>query len=92
MPDNEKQAAFCPNCQQPAIKQGDQIICEKCDATFKITKTGAAKVEQLGRIEKIENDIAEIKSQLPGQEPEPGPSDDEPAATSDESDEKDEDR
>lgn len=73
MPEDKKQATLCPNCQQPAIKQGNQIICEKCDATFEIRKTGAAKVKELGRIEKIEKDIAEIKTQLPAQEPEPEP-------------------
>jgi len=66
----EKKTVLCPSCQQPAIREGNDIICENCDATFKITKTGGAKVKKLGEIEEIKNRLDLIEARFPGQEPE----------------------
>jgi len=60
----------CPNCREPAEKSGNTIICPACDATYKITKTGAANVVQLGRVEKLENRIGALEALL---NPEPNP-------------------
>lgn len=60
----------CPNCLGPAIKEGNTIICEKCDAIFTFTKTGYAKVKEIGRMESIESRIRHIESILVGPEPE----------------------
>jgi len=70
MPQEKPQAAFCPNCQQPAIREGNEITCEHCDATFKITKTGGAKVKKLGEIEEIKNRLDRLEAQQAVQEPE----------------------
>jgi len=77
MDENKKPDAYCPNCQKPAIREGNEIICTRCDATFKITKTGAAHVAKIGRLEDLEQrmDRAERKMlklmQDPGESSEP---------------------
>jgi len=48
----------CPNCLEPAEKIGNKIICQACDSTFVITKTGAAKVKDIGWKEKIEERLS----------------------------------
>jgi len=65
----------CPNCLGQAIKEGNKIICETCDATFTYTKTGGAKLKEIGRLDNIEKRMDRIESLLPGQEPEPEPDD-----------------
>ena len=75
---NEKKVISCPNCGHPAVKEGNKIVCEKCDATFTLTRTGAAKVADVGRIQTIEDRLDKIESVLPGQEPEP-PQEQQPA-------------
>jgi len=79
---DDTKITFCPNCQQPAVRSGNEITCEKCDATFTITKKDGAKVKETGRIEKIEFDIAELRAQIfpdtadePEPESEPKPAD-----------------
>ena len=72
MANENKKAAFCPNCQSPAVRSGDEITCERCDATYKITKTGAAKVRQTGRLESIEQRLG-ILEEAADQGQEPGP-------------------
>lgn len=84
--EGKTKTAFCPSCQQPAIRQGNEVICETCDATFTITKKEGAKVKRIGRIEQIERDVAEIRAQVFDQEPEP-----EPAPDSDDDEGKDSD-
>ncbi len=67
----ESKITFCPNCQQPAVRQGNEITCESCDATYTITKKDGAKVKQMGRIEQLEHDVTKLKEiVLPGQEAE----------------------
>ena len=70
MPEEPKQTN-CPNCLGPAIKEGNKIICENCDATFTFTKTGGAKVKEIGRLDNLEKRLDRVESLLPSQEPEP---------------------
>ncbi len=70
---NEKKKIPCPNCGGEAEKEGNKIVCEKCDATFTLTRTGAARVADVGRFQTIEDRLDKIESNLPGQEPEPDP-------------------
>lgn len=69
----ETKEAFCPNCQKPAIRSGNEIACERCDAIFVITKKEGAKVKQLGPIEDHEKRISWLESIIPEPEPEPKP-------------------
>ncbi len=46
----EQEAAFCPNCNKPAVRQGKVIICEKCDASFRFTQEGP-KLHEIGPLE-----------------------------------------
>jgi len=69
MSEEKPKAAFCPNCQQPAIREGNEVICLKCDATFKITKTGGAKVKKIGEIEEIKNRLAALEAKDLEQKP-----------------------
>lgn len=46
----EKEAAYCPNCNYPAIRQGKVIFCEKCDASFRFTPEGP-KLHEIGPLE-----------------------------------------
>jgi len=82
----DKKQAFCPNCNRPVIREGNEIVCESCDAVFKITKTDGARVKKTGTLEDIQNRLAKVESEIfpsdpepePGPEPEPEPeSDDE---------------
>lgn len=66
----ESKKIVCPNCLGPAIKEGNKIICENCDATFTFTKTSGAKLETIGRLEAVEKRLDRIDSLLPGEEPE----------------------
>jgi len=73
----ETTATICPNCQKPALRSGDEITCENCDATFTITKKQEGRVKDFGkiqdhdkRIERIEGIIEKAglsKSQTPQQ-------------------------
>lgn len=71
----ESKKTNCPNCLGPAVKEGKTIICEVCDATFTFTKTGGAKVKEIGRLDNIEKRLDRLDSLLPGEEPQ---SDDKP--------------
>lgn len=75
MPEEPKQIS-CPNCLGPAIKEGNVITCEACDAIFVITKKEGAKLKQLGPIEDHEKRISRLESIIPGQEPKPVETDD----------------
>lgn len=69
----ESKQVSCPNCLGPAIKEGNKIICEACDATFTITRTGGAKVKEIGKLNDHEGRIIRLESLLLGQEPAPEP-------------------
>ena len=82
MPEEPKKIN-CPNCLGPAIKEGNKIICEVCDATFTFSKTGGAKVKEIGMLNELKKRIDRLESLLPGQEPEPEPKqNDEPEESS----------
>lgn len=61
----------CPNCGARAIKDGNKIVCESCDATYSFKKTGGAKVLDIGRLDSIESRLSHVESLLPGQDPDP---------------------
>jgi len=73
MAKRKSEIVFCPNCQQPALREGNEITCEKCDAIYRITKTDGAKVKSQGRLDFLEERIEKIEAALPGESiPEPG--------------------
>jgi len=78
MPEEPKKIS-CPNCLGVASKEGNKIICETCDATFTLTKTGGAKVQEIGRLDSIEERLDRVENLLPGQEPDPAESEPEAA-------------
>jgi len=78
MPEDPKKVS-CPNCTGIAIKEGNVIICETCDATFKITKTGGARVKEIGRLDDVEKRLDRLDALLPGEEPNPAELEPDPA-------------
>jgi len=44
----EQNSVRCPNCQGPVIPEGKKIICQACDATFKIVEERGGRIEQVG--------------------------------------------
>lgn len=75
---DQPKATTCPNCGQPAIRAGNEITCESCDAVFVITKKQGAKVKELGPIEDHEQRITALETYASGhnppkKEPEPEP-------------------
>jgi len=75
----ERKKTSCPNCLGPAVKEGNTIICEVCDATFTFTKTGGAKLKELGRLDTIDERLDRLESILPGREPDPAKLEPDPA-------------
>lgn len=55
---------YCPNCSGLATRDGNEITCENCDATFTIKRTGAAKVKTLGRLENLEAQVLELQERI----------------------------
>ena len=55
---------YCPNCRQLCEKNGNILICTNCDATYKITKTGAAKVVKLGEVEELKCRVTALEALL----------------------------
>lgn len=62
----------CPNCQRDAIRVGNKITCEACDAIFEIKKTGAAQVKKVGPYADLLERVKKIEGKVFG-EPEPEP-------------------
>lgn len=69
MSDDQKKIS-CPNCSGIAVKEGKTIICESCDATFTFTRTGGAKVKEIGRLEATEKRLDRLDALFPD-EPDP---------------------
>lgn len=69
----------CPNCLGPAIREGNKITCESCDAVFTFTKTGVAKLKDIGRLNALEERMDRqenlLQGLLPESEPKPEPKD-----------------
>ncbi len=68
---NEPIPVACPNCQKPAIRSGNEITCENCDAVFVITKKQAAKLKQVGAIEDLQDRVEKLESLIPDGEQQP---------------------
>lgn len=60
----------CPNCFEPAEKVGNKITCQACDSILTITRTGGAKVVEIGWKEKVDERLGILESQT-CYEPEP---------------------
>lgn len=69
---------FCPNCQSPAIRDGNEIICEECDATYKVEKVDGAKVKSTGRLQQIEERIEKLEKSILEDEDQPEPENQKP--------------
>ncbi len=88
MSEKEK-SSICPNCQQVAPIINETIVCETCDAEFKITKKDGARVKKTGRFKSIEKRLDDIEAHFPD-EPEPDtPEPEEPKAAADQDDDED---
>lgn len=73
MNEQEAKASFCPSCQGLAMKTGNEIACESCDAVFIITKKDGARVKEMGPIADHEERITALEGKAPKaeeQEPE----------------------
>ena len=67
-------AVSCPNCNQPAIKTGNEILCQACDATYVIKKKdGAPRVQELSPLDKINGRLTALEKQVNPEEQEPEP-------------------
>ena len=64
-PEQETKAAACPNCQKPAIRSGNEIACEICDAVFVITKKEGAKLKQVGAFDDLRNRMDRFEERFP---------------------------
>lgn len=87
MAEEKPKAVTCPNCQGPAIRSGNEIACEGCDAIFTITKKDGAKVKKVGQIQDHEDRLKKIEGKLFAEEPEPQ---DQPGGENDDQDQDDE--
>lgn len=70
MAEEKPKAVTCPNCQGPAIRAGNEITCEACDATYTITKKDGAKVRKLGPIQDHEERLKKIEASIFAEKPE----------------------
>lgn len=68
----------CPSCKSVAIKDGNKIICDDCDSTFEIKRTGGAKVVDVGRLDTLEQRVDRHGELLASLLPEPDPAKTEP--------------
>lgn len=57
----------CPYCSKPAIfdERKNIIICEHCDAEYKVTKRGGAKVKKTGLFDDHENRLQALEQRSP---------------------------
>ena len=68
MTKEQAKAITCPNCGKPALRSGDEITCEYCDAEFVITKKQETQVKQFGKIDDHEKRLQALE-QSAGKEP-----------------------
>ena len=64
MTSEKPKSATCPNCQEPAVRTGDEITCEICDATFTITKKAGVKVKEMGPMQSIRDRLARLEATI----------------------------
>ena len=69
-----KTECHCPSCNGPAMREGDEITCAACDATF-VLRQKEVKVKQIGTIEDLSQRVQRLEGLVPG----PSPVKDEPA-------------
>lgn len=64
----------CPYCGSPAIFDSikEVIICEPCDAEYKITSQGGAKVKKIGVLDDHEDRISALEKTETAPTPENG--------------------
>ena len=65
----------CPNCLGPAIRVGNEITCEKCDASFRITKqqNKLKDIRISRRLDLLEEKVFGSEEPEPETAPEPEP-------------------
>ena len=63
-----KTECHCPNCNGPAMREGDEITCAACDATF-IVKQKEIKVKQIGPMEDLQQRVGRLEAWLSGKQP-----------------------
>lgn len=73
--DKPDQEWTCPNCLGPAIKVGNEITCEKCDASFRITKqqNKLKDIRISRRLDLLEEKVFGSEELPPEAPPEPPP-------------------
>jgi len=62
MPEEKPKATSCPNCLKPAIRVGNEVTCEHCDAIFVITKKQGAKVKDFGQLRDHEERLKKLEA------------------------------
>ena len=58
---SETKAISCPSCGKPAMRTGNEITCEHCDAEFVITKKQETQVKQFGRMDDHETRLKKLE-------------------------------
>jgi hypothetical protein len=81
---NKSKIVFCPNCQEAAIRTGNEIVCEHCDAVFEITRKQGPKLKKLGPLEDLAKRVEKLESFMPAESAKPEP--DKNGSDADESD------
>lgn len=59
----------CPNCGKNAIREGNTVTCESCDAQFEITTKDGAHAVAIGRFDALEARVTKLESPTPESEP-----------------------
>ena len=62
---SETKAISCPNCGKPAIRTGNEIACEHCDAEFVITKKQDTQLKGMGRLDDHEKRLKALEQTEP---------------------------
>ena len=76
MAEEKPETTFCPNCRQPAVRTGNEIACENCDAVFVITKKEGPKVKELGPLKDLTKRVEILEAAQQTEPVNPGPDDD----------------
>jgi len=59
-----EETVYCPNCGRRGHREGlNRIVCEACDAVFKVTEQGASVVT-LGPLEEIKQRLAAVEQKI----------------------------
>jgi ribosomal protein S27AE len=60
----------CPNCGPGTVTHETEkgIVCEKCGGTFVFT-AGEAKLTDVGKLDRLEADVADLKKRLSASSP-----------------------